>query len=178
MNEPVRGLTVARSVAETQFPASTNSKPSFLRGCIRIYLSVHRCIWRHLPAFVRSLSFGRAYGEHLHRVVCCYSDRKQNHSTFFMRNRPELELMCQLLKQKPSGALVNISVIACSKGAEVYSFLRAIRSARPDLRINLRAVDISQEIIDFAANGIYSHNGTAETNAINRELPAQKGDVT
>jgi chemotaxis methyl-accepting protein methylase len=49
-----------------------------------------------------------------------------------------------------------MSIVACSKGAEVYSMVWAIRSARPDLQLNLHAVDISQEILDFAATGVYS----------------------
>ena len=64
--------------------------------------------------------------------------------------------MRRLVDQKARGARLDISVLACSKGAEVYSFLWTIRSARPDLRVTLHAVDISQEIIDFAKEGIYS----------------------
>jgi SAM-dependent methyltransferase len=49
-----------------------------------------------------------------------------------------------------------VAVLACSKGAEVYSMLWSIRASRPDLKITLQAVDISQEIIDFAEEGAYS----------------------
>jgi SAM-dependent methyltransferase len=51
---------------------------------------------------------------------------------------------------------VAISVLACSKGAEVYSILWSIRNARPDLKVAVEAVDISQDIIDFAKEGTYS----------------------
>jgi SAM-dependent methyltransferase len=64
--------------------------------------------------------------------------------------------MCRLLAQRTHGAKVAISVLGCSKGAEVYSILWTIRSARPDLRVMLEAVDISQEVIDFAKEGTYS----------------------
>ena len=47
-------------------------------------------------------------------------------------------------------------VLACSKGAELYSILWAIRSVRPELKITTHAVDISQEILDFAKRGVYS----------------------
>jgi chemotaxis methyl-accepting protein methylase len=56
----------------------------------------------------------------------------------------------------PHGGRVNLTVLACSKGAEVYSILWAIRSARPDLTVNTSAVDISDSIIRFAQRGIYS----------------------
>ncbi len=70
-----------------------------------------------------------------------------------------MELMCRLLGQRPPGANVAITVLACSKGAEVYSILWSIRSARPDLKIALQAVDISKEIVDFAKEGVYSLKG-------------------
>jgi len=79
--------------------------------------------------------------------------------------------MRRLLNQKAPGSRLDISVLACSKGAEVYSVLWAIRSARPDLKLNTHALDISQEILEFAERGVYSriardistpspHNGT------------------
>jgi SAM-dependent methyltransferase len=46
--------------------------------------------------------------------------------------------------------------LGCSKGAEVYSIAWTLKAARPDLTINIRAVDISQEILEFAKQGVYS----------------------
>jgi chemotaxis methyl-accepting protein methylase len=89
-------------------------------------------------------------------MVRFHADRKQYFATFFLRNRAELELMRRLAGQKAPGSKLHIAVLACSKGAEVYSILWTIRSARPDLRLSTHAVDISQEILDFAANGVYS----------------------
>jgi len=57
--------------------------------------------------------------------------------------------MRRLVGQKAHGAEVAISVLACSKGAEVYSILWSVRRSRPDLKVSLHAVDISQEIIDL-----------------------------
>ena len=64
--------------------------------------------------------------------------------------------MCRLLDQKDLGSEANISVLACSKGAEVYSIVWAIRTARPDLKLRLHALDISEEILEFAEGGVYS----------------------
>jgi chemotaxis methyl-accepting protein methylase len=77
-----------------------------------------------------------------------------------------MQLMCRLVGKKTRGARVAISVLACSKGAEVYSILWGIRRSRPDLKVTLQAVDISQDIIDFAKKGAYSLKGPAG-------LPAQ-----
>src|SRR5258708_26137782 len=84
------------------------------------------------------------------------ADRKQYFDTFLIRNRPELQLLGRLLDSKPTGSRADLAVLACSKGAEVYSMAWAIRSARPDLQLNLHAVDISEEIVNFAKVGIYS----------------------
>jgi chemotaxis methyl-accepting protein methylase len=76
--------------------------------------------------------------------------------------------MCRLVGEKAYGAKVTITVLACSKGAEVYSILWSIRTARPDLKITLQAVDISQEIIDFAKEGAYSLKGPASLKDLDR----------
>jgi 2-polyprenyl-3-methyl-5-hydroxy-6-metoxy-1,4-benzoquinol methylase len=51
---------------------------------------------------------------------------------------------------------MDIAVFGCSKGAEVYSIAWTLKAARPDLTINIRAIDISQEIVEFAKQGLYS----------------------
>jgi chemotaxis protein methyltransferase CheR len=89
-----------------------------------------------------------------------------------------MELMCRLVGQKPPGAQVAISVLACSKGAEVYSILWSIRRARPDLRITLQAVDISQEIIDFAMEGVYSLKSPASLNSVDHSGMTEEEKLT
>ena len=64
--------------------------------------------------------------------------------------------MCRLLGHKAHGCSVDIAVLACSKGSEVYSILWTIRSARPDLKFRMHAVDISREIVEFAEKGVYA----------------------
>jgi chemotaxis methyl-accepting protein methylase len=51
---------------------------------------------------------------------------------------------------------MDVAVFACSKGAEVYSIAWTLKVARPDLTINIHAIDISQDIIEFAKEGVYS----------------------
>jgi hypothetical protein len=58
-------------------------------------------------------------------------------------------------EQTIHGSTREITVLGCSKGAEVYSILWTIRSRLPELKLTLRAVDISQEILDFAQKGVY-----------------------
>jgi chemotaxis protein methyltransferase CheR len=135
------------------------TRESALRRVRRSYLSVTKRIWNLLPASLRRLPPVRLYGRHVHALVGRFAERTQSHGTFFFRNRPELELMCRLVNQKRPGSRLDITVLACSKGAEVYSFLWAIRSIRPDLIVNAKAVDISQQILEFAERGVYSCDG-------------------
>jgi chemotaxis methyl-accepting protein methylase len=127
---------------------------------LRIFRRVRRAafsrIWVHLPASLRLSSPGRAYGRLLHALARRYAQRAQSFGTFFLRNKAELELMRRLLDRNAPGSSLDLTVLACSKGAEVYSILWTIRSARPDLRLTTYAVDISQEILEIAERGVYS----------------------
>ena len=120
------------------------------------YLRLNKRIWRCLPSRVRNLYPVRSYGAWLHSLVCLSASRQQYFGTFFLRNRPALELMRRLAQQREHGSTLKIAVLGCSIGAEVYSILWTIRSARPDLKVLLEAVDISKEILSFAEKGSYS----------------------
>jgi chemotaxis methyl-accepting protein methylase len=122
----------------------------------RPYLRVNMWIWNHLPATLTSLRPGWRYGAHLHGLIQLRSARSQNIGTFFFRNRPELELLIRLLNPKREGSSLDLTILGCSKGAEVYSFAYSIRSARPDLNLSLHALDIDPDVLEFAKEGIYS----------------------
>src|SRR5438093_4757064 len=121
-----------------------------------LHLRLNKGIWECLPCRVRNLYPIRSYGTWLHNLVCLCARREMYFGTFFLRNRPALELMRRLADQKAHGSNLRVAVLACSIGAEVYSILWTIRSARPGLKVLLDAVDISQEILRFAEKGIYA----------------------
>jgi len=129
------------------------------------YLRLNKRIWERLPSRVRNLYPVRSYGAWLYALVCLRAKRQQFFGTFFLRNRPALELMRRLADQKPRGSTLRIAVLGCSIGAEVYSILWSIRSARPDLKVLLDAVDISKEILSFAEKGIYAPETSQMVNA-------------
>ena len=120
------------------------------------YLRLNKRMWERLPSRVRDFHPVRFYGTWLHTLVRLRAERQQYFGTFFLRNRPALELMRRLVRRKAHGSTLRIAVLGCSIGAEVYSILWTIRSARPDLKVSLDAVDISQEILSFAEKGIYT----------------------
>ena len=113
-----------------------------------------------MPFSLTTLHAAQSYGNFLHALARVQANRRQSFGTFFLRNRPELELMQRLLRQIGKGSALRITVLACSTGAEVYSILWAIRSARPDLKIKMHAVDISKEVVSFAEKGVYSLKST------------------
>src|ERR1700758_902989 len=120
------------------------------------FLRVNEWGWNRLPSALKSARFVRLYGAFLHSLVKLRSQRRQYHGTFFLRNRPELELIRILAEKWPQGSSLKIAVLACSNGAEVYSIVWTIRSARPDLKLVVQAMDISEEIVEIAKEGVYS----------------------
>lgn len=120
------------------------------------FLRVNEWGWNRLPSSLKSTRPIRLYGAFLHSLVKLRSPRRQHHGTFFFRNRPELELIRALSEKRPQGSTLRIAVVACSNGAEVYSVVCTIRSARPDLKLTMCALDISSEIVEIAKKGIYS----------------------
>jgi chemotaxis methyl-accepting protein methylase len=73
-----------------------------------------------------------------------------------MRNRPTLELIRRLVERSPQADILRVAVLGCSTGPEAYSVAWRIRSARPDLKLILHGVDISQQALELAQNGVYS----------------------
>jgi SAM-dependent methyltransferase len=132
---------------------------------VNAFLRLNQRIWKHLPPSLATVPPIRSYGNCLHTLVRLRATRGQNFGTLFLRNRPQLELIRRLSAQKSNGSPLRISVLACSKGAEVYSILWTIRSARPDLKVITHAVDISKEVLEFAEKGIYSLKNPEFSNA-------------
>ena len=153
-------MPVTPSAQESQSILSRMSQSKFLRRYLgRPYLHLNFWIWNNLPAALAAWRPVRAYGIHLHSLIQLQAARRQFVGTFFFRNRPELELLVRLLDQKRDDSTFGVAVLACSKGTEVYSISFTIRSTRPNLKVNLQALDISEEILEFAEAGVYSLHG-------------------
>jgi chemotaxis methyl-accepting protein methylase len=129
------------------------SQKKLLRRIVgRPYLFINIWIWRKLAALLRSRGF------RLHSLVQL-RERNQATGTFFFRNRPELELLVRLLDQFQPGSTIDMAVLGCSKGAEVYSFSYVIRAKRPDLNLRICALDISREMLQIGEAGTYPLDG-------------------
>jgi chemotaxis methyl-accepting protein methylase len=123
---------------------------------LSLYLRVNQAVWKRLPAAVRNTRMAHWYGGVLHRLVSRRARRQQFFGTFFLRNRPELEQIRRVADQRPKGSSLRIAILGCSTGAEVYSMLWTLRSARPDLKLQVDAVDISAQIVEVARKGVYT----------------------
>jgi SAM-dependent methyltransferase len=117
---------------------------------------LNRAVWKRLPRGLRDSRPGYWYGVFLHDRMSRCARRRQYFGTFFFRNRPELEQMRRLATAMPQGAPLRIAILGCSSGAEVYSVLWTIRSARPDLQLRVYAVDYSSEILGVARSAVYT----------------------
>jgi chemotaxis methyl-accepting protein methylase len=120
------------------------------------FLGLNERVWRRLPASVRRLRPVRAYGTMLHTLVGRRADREMYLGTWFLRNRPALEQLRRLVDEKKPDERVDIAVLGCSIGVEVYSILWTLRSHRPDLQLVVQGVDISPDVLRVAERGVYS----------------------
>ena len=128
----------------------------FGKSPISAYLRFNRLLWNRLPASYTTLNPIRSYGNFLHTLTLIQAPRGQLCHTFFMRNRPTLELIQRLALRSTGTDILRVAVLGCSTGPEAYSVAWRIRSARPDLKLVLHAVDISKQAVEFAKNGTYA----------------------
>ena len=171
-------MFVSPSARPTESTLARMSQSRFLRKYFgRPYLRMNIQIWNHLPTSIALWRPVREYGRHLHRLIQLRATRTQSVGTFFFRNRPELELLIRLLDRRRQNSPLNVAVLACSKGAEIYSISYTIRCARTDLKVRLCALDISKDILDFAEAGAYSLRSSDSSEAASHSPLAGDKDV-
>jgi mannose-6-phosphate isomerase-like protein (cupin superfamily)/SAM-dependent methyltransferase len=152
-------------VVHGEFPPTPDDK-SWLRRLVRlrifgkspinVYLRINRRLWNHFSESFTSLRPIRSYGNFLHTLARIHGVRGQAFATFFLRNRPQLELIRRLVEQRAKVDTLRVAVLGCSIGAEAYSVAWIIRSARPDLKLIMHAMDISRKAVEIAKSGAYS----------------------
>jgi len=139
------------------------------------WLRANKLLWDALPSSVTGTRAMRRYGTALSKLARVKGVRAQAFSTYFLRNRPQLELIRRLLSRWSEGETIRVSVIACSIGAEPYSIAWAIHSDRPDVKLALKAVDCSPQAVEFAERGVYSRavSELAATDIFERMTPGE-----
>ena len=175
-------------VVHRDFPCATDRRfwltrlirfQFFGRSPLGVYLGLNRRVWKRLPASFSALGPIRLYGNFLHALTRIHSVRAQAFSTFFLRNRPQLELIRRLVERRPTADTLKVAVLGCSTGAEAYSVRWRIRTARPDLKFTLQAVDISMRAIEVGKCGVYSlvASQVTDSNIFERMTSAEIEDM-
>lgn len=118
-------------------------------------------IWRALPPAVLARRSFRRCGTWIHKHYASRQDRLQTHTTRFLRNQPQLEVIAALLDRRMAGGELKVASIGCSTGAELYSALWLLRNALPGLQISGVGVDISADAVQVAQAARYSRNAPA-----------------
>ena len=114
-------------------------------------------LWSTLPGTMRSWKVTRAIGQLIHRRVRRVQPRVGTADyTRFLRNPPQLELLRDLVLEMPRGVPLRLAVLGCSTGAELYSAVSVVRTARPEEEIRALGIDISETSIRAAASGVYA----------------------
>ena len=117
-------------------------------------------LWNGLPEAVRSWTVTQAFGRFIHQRARRVQPRGGGNYTRFFRNLPLLELLRDLALAMARGVPVKIVVLGCSTGAELYSLVWMIRTARPEQEIQALGIDISWACLEAAANGVYPLQAT------------------
>src|SRR5712664_4330985 len=118
------------------------------------FLRLSEWCWNRLPRPVTAAPPFSSLAHVVHSLVRL-QDRRMYLGTFFLRNRPELELIGRLANPNGTGRVVKLAVLGSSNGAEVYSIVWAVRSARPEIDLVVEAVDISAEAVKAGKEGVY-----------------------
>jgi SAM-dependent methyltransferase len=170
-------------VVDTDLPCPKNSGSRLIqlvrlrifgKSPVGAYLRLNQKLWDTLPVPLTALTPMRLYGKFLHTLARIQGVRGQAFSTYFLRNRPMLHLIGLLLTRTTSDTL-RVAVLGCSTGAEAYSITWIIKSARPDVKLILHAVDISKHAVEVGKCGQYSlvSSGVAKATICERMTGAE-----
>jgi len=136
------------------------------RSPVGVYLRLNRKVWGRLSTSIIALGPVHRYGNFLQRLTRAQGGRAQAFSTYFLRNRPELELIRRLAERSAQGETLKVAVLGCSTGAEAYSIAWTIGTVRPDMKLVMEAMDISKPVVEFAERGVYSLATSELTNTV------------
>ena len=100
-------------VVQGDFPLVANggSWKIFGKSPINLYLGLNRRLWKKLPASLSTLGPVRSYGDFLHTLARRHGVRGQAPSTFFLRNRPQLESIRRLIEQRAKTDTLRVAVM-------------------------------------------------------------------
>ena len=129
----------AREILRNRIPGISSLRAqAFADRAIEVF-------WNGLPTRVRSWKRTQDLGRRIHRRARRVQPRGGGCFTRFFRNVPQLELVRDLVLERVPGAPVKILSLGCSTGAELYSILWLIRTARPTQAVEALGIDTAEE---------------------------------
>lgn len=134
---------------------------------------VARPVWNRLPERMTCTRAARAFGHFMHRHYIRYQDRHQSHVTRFLRNLPQLNVLCLLLSEGAGDSLA-IASIGCSTGAELYSALWLLQTRFIGREVRGVGVDISPWAVEVAREARYPKR----TKRAGTDLPVEVSGLT
>lgn len=127
----------------------------FGKSPVGAFLRINQRLWNGFPQHIASSDPMRRYGAFLYKLTRAHGGQAQAQSTFFLRNRPMLDLIQRLAERSSKADVLRVAVLGCSTGPEVYSLVWKLRSTLPGLRLILHAADISSQAVEVAKVGVY-----------------------
>jgi chemotaxis methyl-accepting protein methylase len=112
-------------------------------------------VWQSFPLESRRRLPLRSVGKVIHTLSARFSNRQQSNSTWFLRNLPLLQTLCELILSHDPSQPLRLCSVGCSTGAELYSLLWLLRKAKPNLDLLAIGVDQSPSVIERAQLGKY-----------------------
>lgn len=125
---------------------------------LRKFAFLGRDLWDHLPSDAHQTYPIEKLGRAIHFFSRRLSTRAGSTGTYFLRNTPLMSVVARQIRDHFHGSQLQLGVVGCSTGAEVYSFLWTFHKALPDLRIATTALDISSAAVEVARAGHYTQD--------------------
>ena len=142
------------------------------RIVLRFVVATLKSCWGLLPDWILSTWTFQKLGALIHRAHVKWQGRYQTNHTWFLRNVPLLELLQSIVLELPANATWRVFSIGCSSGAELYSALSYVRSARPDINVEATGVDVGEDIVAKARAATYALNDEEVSNLSDDALKA------
>ncbi|MDX1812854.1 MAG: CheR family methyltransferase [Gammaproteobacteria bacterium] len=133
---------------------SSVTKNYVVRKIRTAFLLINKPVWDHFPTGRKFSRIYFEYGKFLHSIVLRRAvNRSQNPGTYLLRNRPQLELIQNIVSSKDRDKAINIAVLGCSVGMEVYSIVWQLKSIKQ--KVNIIGLELSEKSLSIAKKGEY-----------------------
>lgn len=117
-------------------------------------LWINKLLWSITPPGFRLSRIGMPWGRFIFYLVNMKHDHIQLTTTYFFRNRAELGQVAEIVCAAQNN--INVLVVGCSEGAEVFSIIMTARKACPNKQLRVMAFDIDETALNLARDAKYS----------------------